>query len=84
VGKTLWKSHNVSLNGFFWGKHHPVPAVWSMSAISVLVQVPIDRVQAAFAFLHSLMYIPSSQHPEKHISIFHAFFYDFISKENLS
>ena len=27
VGKTLWKSQNVSLNGFFWGKHHPAPAV---------------------------------------------------------
>jgi len=26
-GKTLWKSQNVSLNGFFQGKHHPVPAV---------------------------------------------------------
>jgi len=26
-GKTLWKSQNVSLNGFFRGKHHPVPAV---------------------------------------------------------
>jgi len=29
MGKTLWKSQNVSLNGFFWGKHHPVPAVYS-------------------------------------------------------
>jgi len=27
VGKTLWKSQNVSLNGFFQGKHHPRPAV---------------------------------------------------------
>jgi len=27
MGKTLWKSQNVSLNGFFWGKHHPAPAV---------------------------------------------------------
>jgi len=27
VGKTLWKSQNVSRNGFFWGKHHPAPAV---------------------------------------------------------
>jgi len=27
VGKTLWKSQNVSLNGFFQGKHHPAPAV---------------------------------------------------------
>ena len=27
MGKTLWKSQNVSLNGFFWGKHHPALAV---------------------------------------------------------
>jgi len=27
VGKTLWKSQNVSLNGVFQGKHHLVPAV---------------------------------------------------------
>jgi len=27
MGKILWKSQNVSLNGFFQGKHHPVPAV---------------------------------------------------------
>jgi len=27
MGKTLWKSQNVSLNGFFRGKHHPAPAV---------------------------------------------------------
>jgi len=27
VGKTLWKSQNMSLNGFFWRKHHLVPAV---------------------------------------------------------
>jgi len=27
MGKTLWKSQNMSLNGFFQGKHHPAPAV---------------------------------------------------------
>jgi len=27
MGKTLWKSQNVSFNGFFRGKHHPAPAV---------------------------------------------------------
>ena len=27
MGKTLWKSQNMSLNGFFWGKHHLAPAV---------------------------------------------------------
>jgi len=56
----------------------------SMSGISVLVKMPIERVQAALAFLHSLIYIPSSQHLAKHISIFHASFYDFISIQNMS
>ena len=50
----------------------------SMSAISVLVQMPIEGVQAALTFLHSLIYIPSPQQPAKHVSIFHASFYDFI------
>jgi len=27
MGKTLLKSQNVSLNGFFWGKHHLALAV---------------------------------------------------------
>jgi len=31
MGKTLCKSQNVSLNGFFWGKHHPAPAVDAMA-----------------------------------------------------
>ena len=31
MGKTLWKSQNVSLNGFFWGKHHLAPAVSTVS-----------------------------------------------------
>ena len=56
----------------------------SMSAMSGLVQIPIERVQAALAFLHSLIYIPSSQQPAKHISIFHASFYDFISNQTIS
>jgi len=30
MGKTLWKSQNVSLNGFFRGKHHPAPAVYTI------------------------------------------------------
>jgi len=60
--------------------HNPL----SMSAMSALVQIPIERVQAALAFLHSLIYIPSSQDPAKHISIFHASFYDFISNQNIS
>jgi len=60
--------------------YNPLP----MSAISFLVQMPIERVQAALAFLQSLIYIPSSQHPAKHISIFHASFYDFISNQSIS
>jgi len=27
MGKTLWETQNLSINGFFPGKHHPVPAV---------------------------------------------------------
>jgi len=27
MGKTLWKSQNMSLKGFFWGKHRLAPAV---------------------------------------------------------
>ncbi|KAF8813538.1 hypothetical protein BYT27DRAFT_7335127 [Phlegmacium glaucopus] len=56
----------------------------SMTAISVLVQIPIERVEAALASLCSLIYIPSFQQPTKHISIFHASFYDFISNQILS
>ena len=56
----------------------------SMSATSLLVQMSSKRVQAALAFLHSLIFIPSSQHHAKHISIFHASFYDFISNQNMS
>jgi len=32
MAKTLWKSQNVSLNGFFQGKHHPAPAVPQVEA----------------------------------------------------
>ena len=56
----------------------------SMSAISLLVQIPIERVQAALAFLHSLICIPSSQHSAGRISIFHDSFYDFISNQSIS
>jgi len=31
VGKTLWKSQNMSRNGFFQRKHHLVPAVYVAS-----------------------------------------------------
>ncbi|KAF8797378.1 WD40 repeat-like protein, partial [Phlegmacium glaucopus] len=56
----------------------------SMSAISLLVQLPIEQAKNALSSLHSLIYIPSSQHPVKHISILHASFYDFISNQILS
>jgi len=39
MGKTLWKSQNVSLNGFFQGKHHPAPAVHSAWATLIICQV---------------------------------------------
>jgi hypothetical protein len=55
-----------------------------MTAISILVQIPMEQVKAALSFFHSLIYIPSSQHPTKHISILHASFYDFISNQILS
>ena len=42
MGKTLWKSQNVSLNGFFQGKHHQVPAVHEDLSISSSPQTPGD------------------------------------------
>ena len=56
----------------------------SMTAISTLMQMPIEKVEAALAPLHSLIHIPSSEHPEKNISILHVSFHDFISNKNLS
>jgi len=56
----------------------------SMTAISVLMNMPMEQVQAALSSLHSLIYIPPSQHTDKHISIFHASFHDFISNQTLS
>ncbi|KAF8804277.1 hypothetical protein BYT27DRAFT_7340295, partial [Phlegmacium glaucopus] len=53
----------------------------SMSAISGLVQLPIEQVENALSSLHSLIHIPSSQHHIKHISILHASFHDFISNQ---
>ena len=55
-----------------------------MTAISDLVQMHIEHVAAALSPLHSLIYIPSSQHLAGHISILHASFYDFISNQALS
>ena len=56
----------------------------SITAISVLVQMPREQVEVALSPFHSLIYIPSSEYPEKHISILHASFYDFISNQVLS
>ena len=55
----------------------------SMTAISALVQMPIEHIQAALSSLHALIYIPS-QDSDLPISIFHASFYDFISNQSFS
>ena len=52
----------------------------SITAISALVKIPIEQIQAALSSLHSLIYIPS-QNPDIPISIFHASFFDFISSQ---
>ena len=56
----------------------------SMTAISDLVQMPIEQIEAALSSLHSLIYIPSSKHVAKQISILHASYHDFISNQALS
>ena len=56
----------------------------SMTAISDLVQMPIEQVEAALSSLHSLIYMPSSKQVAKQISILHSSFYDFMSKQVLS
>ena len=53
----------------------------SMTAISALVEIPIEEIQAALSSLHSLIYIPSED-PDIPISTFHASFYDFISNQS--
>ena len=53
----------------------------SMTAISALVEIPIEDIQAALSPLHSLIYIPSED-PDIPISTFHASFYDFISSQS--
>ena len=52
----------------------------STTAISALVQMPIEHIHAALSSLHSLIYIPS-RGSDPPISIFHASFYDFISNQ---
>jgi hypothetical protein len=54
----------------------------SISAISALMQMPIEHTEAALSSLHSLTYIPSK--PDTLISIFHVSFYDFISNQVFS
>ena len=53
----------------------------SITAISALVEIPIEHIQAALSSLHSLIYIPAED-PDVPISIFHASFYDFISNQS--
>ena len=50
----------------------------SMTAISALLQMPVEHTEAALSSLNSLIYIPS-QDPDAPISIFHVSFYDFIT-----
>ena len=50
----------------------------SMTAISSLMQISVQETVAALSSLHSLIYIPKD--PGGPISIFHASFYDFMSK----
>ena len=52
----------------------------SISAISALMEIPINHIEAALCSLHSLIYIPSYG-PDMPISTFHASFYDFISNQ---
>ena len=56
----------------------------SMTAISDLIQMPLEQVDAALSPLHSLIHIPSQHLNILPISIFHASFYDFISNQILS
>ena len=55
----------------------------SMTAISVLVEILIEHIQDALSSFHSLIYIPSED-CNMLISIFHAFFSDFISNQSSS
>jgi NACHT domain len=52
----------------------------SINAISALMEIPINHIEAALSSLHSLIHIPS-QGPDMPISTFHASFYDFISNQ---
>ncbi|KAF8805798.1 WD40 repeat-like protein, partial [Phlegmacium glaucopus] len=55
----------------------------SITAISALMQMPIEHTEAALSSLHALIYIPA-QDPDVPISTFHASFYGFISNQILS
>ena len=52
----------------------------SIKAISALMEIPINHIEAALSSLHSLIYIPS-QGPDMPISTYHASFHDFISNQ---
>ena len=55
----------------------------SVTAISTLMQMPIEHTEAALSSLHSLICIPS-QDPGAPISTFHASFHNFITNQTLS
>ena len=52
----------------------------SINAISALMEISIDQIEAALSSLHSVIYVPLKG-PGMPISTFHASFYDFISNE---
>ena len=52
----------------------------SINAISALMEIPVNHIEAALSALHSLIYIPS-QDPNMPFSTFHASFNDFISNQ---
>ena len=52
----------------------------SINAISSLMEISGEHIEAALSPLHSLIYIPS-QGPNMPISTFHVSFYDFISNQ---
>jgi len=61
MGKTLWKSQNVSLNGFFRRKHHLVPAV--LDEAGLLSKYPNLPQSIQTGFLLKLPKITETQTP---------------------
>ena len=69
VGKILWKSQNVSLNGFFQGKHHPGPAVCCEYCIKISCRssnhrdLP-ERATAKHGIYKPPLFIPGTNHSQ--------------------